>query len=238
MFPDTPPFTFNVSFSCADPKTRSYTNPDSHWFNVFFGYYEIDALAKDWKRPFGYESNSSTVKIDEVLRLGKSDWNYFSNYMYGVPESHILPLNGPDPDTTYTIEKVKIGSKVWDKIVINHITVVSAFMNYWRSYFPYNNNIFSPIVRAVYGKPYHYFAPFGNLENFFPVKVTAIIYMSQVKMKDPYFKNKEIYKTYMMGGTINEHYSNKGEAERQFNQEFLEAQNQSIIRFLQNDFKG
>src|SRR5262249_24169278 len=97
FFPDSPPFNFNVNFSCAktDPLTATseYADPRSPWNNVFFGRYEIDCPAggkpgdKDkWDRPFGFTApGSNQINFDDILKIGNSDWGYFSNYMYGVP---------------------------------------------------------------------------------------------------------------------------------------------------------
>ena len=60
FFKDSPKLVFNVAFSCADSnpfKPGAYGDPHSIWFNVFFGYYEIDVAQKAWGRPFGYEAD-------------------------------------------------------------------------------------------------------------------------------------------------------------------------------------
>lgn len=112
-----PPLLFNVCFACGAPEgpTRVglYGDPRSRWFNVFLGYYQLDVLANAASSPFGYDTNGDVVK-DQVLRIGKSDWNYFSNWMYGVPESAILP-NNTLQGATVDVKKrgITIGNKAW-----------------------------------------------------------------------------------------------------------------------------
>src|SRR5437868_2138782 len=47
IFPDRAPFVYNVSFTSSKPSWLTgrshYADPSSHWFNVFFGFYEFDA---------------------------------------------------------------------------------------------------------------------------------------------------------------------------------------------------
>src|SRR3954454_18638969 len=79
LWDDYPDWVFNT-VACVgafDEDGRgSYSDPTSPWFNVFLGYYQIDARKKGgWDRPFAYEGAdgaASKVRIDEVIRLGKS----------------------------------------------------------------------------------------------------------------------------------------------------------------------
>jgi len=86
FFVDYPKMVFNVCFSCARSRPCGrgrYADPTSIWFNVFMGYYSINVPAKLWPRPFGYTSaeGARSFNIADVLKIVKSDWNYFSNYM-------------------------------------------------------------------------------------------------------------------------------------------------------------
>src|SRR6516162_5646398 len=54
LFSSYPRFTFKVAFACADVSLlghSDYANPKSIWYNVFFGYYEIEVPKNEWKRP-------------------------------------------------------------------------------------------------------------------------------------------------------------------------------------------
>ncbi len=96
IFYDYPKFIFNVCFACARPSfwtgVSDYANPKSHWFNVFFGFYVLNAPCSLWSRPFGF-TTSGDVYMEDILRLGKADWNYFSNYVYGVPLNYCQKNN-------------------------------------------------------------------------------------------------------------------------------------------------
>jgi hypothetical protein len=97
LFADHEPFVFNVVASVVDVNgVRRYADPSSDWFNVFFGYYQIDCAKQLWSRPFAYDQaakSCSTPQIDEILRLGVADWNWFSNWLYGVPTNVLTPYS-------------------------------------------------------------------------------------------------------------------------------------------------
>lgn len=146
FFKDEKDFDFIVCFSCGgvDPSEGKpvYANPDSKWFNVFFGYYQLNAHG--WDRSIGY-TKENAVYVDEVLRVAKADWNYFSNYQYGVPEQYITSVNGDLNAIKYAHEnndapgyasfanrgRKKIGDTWWDVIDVYDFEVVSAYRNRW-----------------------------------------------------------------------------------------------------------
>jgi hypothetical protein len=82
LFADTGPLTLNI-IACvglgADPGTGPgvYADPESPWFNVFFGVYQVDcAKADGWTRPFGYEAANgvdSVVHGEDLVRIGTAD---------------------------------------------------------------------------------------------------------------------------------------------------------------------
>lgn len=234
FFSDYPEFTFNVSFSCGAynplmPASGTYTDPHSVWFNVFFGYYEIDAPLSTWDRPFGYmEKDGELVpNNDEIIRLGKADWNYFSNYMYGVPEEYIEPHNALDYDEIKVLDpsaREKIGDKYWDAVGMDDVEVVTAYTSgrdgrELESHDP----LFTPIWRLSYANPH----PSGDYdESFFPVRMDARFYMSyKIEYDEDY--GEMVYKTYFFGGTKNNLYPDEA-ANRRFLAEQLEAVKQTI----------
>jgi hypothetical protein len=134
LFPDDPPFVFNtVACVGCDPgdDERRYNDPGSPWFNVFFGYYQIDCGKDAWSRPFAYRSaggQESAVIADEIIRLGMADWIWFSNWMYGLPQdvAHRYSCTGARRATVSEQELHEIGRRRWHRVRLEGITVASC----------------------------------------------------------------------------------------------------------------
>ena len=160
-FKDYPPIVFNVCFSCARPSwygVGDYGNPLSHWFNVFFGFYEIDVPKSRWKRPFGFESAEGFEPcFDDLFRIAKSDWNYFSNNIYGVPDEACAACDGVSMsgvEAKIVNPSVMIGNRQFVECRLDHPTVVSGYVSGQDGKRLLNNNgVFSPIWRTVFGRP-------------------------------------------------------------------------------------
>lgn len=135
LFPDHPPFVFNT-VACVggvyEDAPGLYGDPESHWFNVFLGYYQVDCDKSLWSRPFAYraaESAASVVDPDEVLRLGKADWNWFSNWIYGVPGDVALSWSslGGDEVTVAEPRLVLIGGRRWHQLRLSGAQMASCY---------------------------------------------------------------------------------------------------------------
>ena len=134
LFARHPPFVFNT-IACvggADAGGRgAYPDPNSIWFNVFFGCYQIDAPRSHWSRPFGYlsaDGAASRIAFDDITRLGEADWNFFSNWMYGVPLEAIEPYNAVDPvKAVQDPAPALIGRTLWHHAVVEGVTCVSTY---------------------------------------------------------------------------------------------------------------
>lgn len=204
-FADYPPFVFNVCFSVGDfsliRRPGSYGDPHSHWFNVFIGYYQLDAPKATWTRPFGYEAAApnAAVAFADILRVGESDWNFFSNYMYGVPADCIAPFTGIDFANTpcLNLGRQAVGGRFWDFVEIDNVEAVSAY----ESDAPgarklTNNSILSPLWRRTFGLP----CPRPDYpRSFISTRLRARIYLSF--SEDAYY-----YHTAIFGATINKSF--------------------------------
>jgi hypothetical protein len=231
---------FNVSFACGKPqglfRRGVYGDPRSIWFNVFFGYYEIDVEQTAWGRPFGYEADGTTIHWDDVLRIGKSDWNYFSNWMYGVPDAAIdqtnFPLRGPQTTTTHLGRK-NINGRLWDVLELDMVDVVSA---YWSGSGQglVERELWSFLWRASYGFPLG--KKVVDEENFFAVPMKARLYMSFRKAKDDNDFGVPAYQTFLFGGTINQRYSAQSPSHKATNEAFLQAQLEAVEKVMQKDY--
>lgn len=227
FFPDYPAFVFNVCFAVGDfslvLQPGLYGDPHSHWFNVFMGYYQLDAPKATWTRPFAYESARSNAPIvfEDVLRLGKSDWNYFSNYMYGVPEDCIEPYNRLDPTPWQDLGRVMIGQKMWDSIEIEEVEVVSAYQSAASGArrLVYNS-ILTPLWRRTFGLP----CPRPDFpQSFIGTKLRAQIYMS-------FSEDEDSYHTVLFGGTVNKSFP------ASLNERFLELQMQACREVIERHY--
>jgi hypothetical protein len=200
LWDDYPDWVFNT-VACVGahgPDGRgTYGDPESIWFNVFLGYYQIDAPKPAWNRPFAYESAdgaSSKVRHDEIVRLGKSDWNYFSNWMYGVPAEAAERHNAFDMKgiKTSLADAGEIGSTSWHRVTIEGVDFVSAYEadnpNAARLV---DNSPVSRLWRRAFGEPCP--RP-DHSDSFIGTTLDADMYIA-------YWEDDEAFHTAMFGGT-------------------------------------
>jgi hypothetical protein len=199
LFPEEGPFVFNT-IACvgeADGEARgAYPNPSSPWFNLFFGCYQIDVPRPAWSRPFGYRAADgvrSQVAFDDITKLGKADWNFFSNWMYGVPRAAIDPHNGTDPVATeQRPEPERIGETLWHSAAIEGVTCVSTY----ESDTPgagrlVTNSLIDDVWRRAFGLPN---PQRGSDVSFVPTTLRAEFHMA-------YTADDAAYHTLICGGT-------------------------------------
>jgi hypothetical protein len=243
FFPDSPPFNFNVNFSCAktDPLTGTsdYADPRSPWDNVFFGRYEIDCPAgapgdkTKWSRPFGFVApGSNQINFNDILKIGNSDWGYFSNWMYGVPEADLdksfaAQAAGPKPTCTVTNPNVVINGKSYVECTVEGVSLPSAFVNPRDGKALTNNDsLMSPVWRNVFGKQSSDVGEDPSLANtpsFAPTKMKMKFYLRQEL--DP---KTNTYKTLIYGGGVNETWAGSDPTRQAYNDRFLQAQMDAV----------
>jgi hypothetical protein len=201
LFEGYPDFVLNV-VACVGANRPDgfgvYPDPTSSWFDVFFGYYQIDAPRDAWDRPFGYVSANgvaSKVAFEDIARLGKSDWNYFSAWMYGVPEEAILPYNGIDMTkiaSAQASQPLHIGSSLWHDAAVGNVDVVSAFKSSAPGAAGYSfNSVLTPLWQESFGRPDPQPQP--------PKSFIGAILEGRFFMA--YYEDSEGYHTVMFGGT-------------------------------------
>jgi hypothetical protein len=227
FFDRAPPIIFNVCFSCHetdDDDQSDYANPESHWFNVFFGFYEIDVPAAEWGRPFGFKNATDEweIEFDDLLRIGKSDWNYFSNYMYGVPWWKACGCNRLDDSgvkNTVLDREVDIAGVRYVECEVDGMEVVSAHRAGEEKL---RRNV--TFITKVWQKQFGTCEPkpgFG--ESFFPVRM-RMRFLIGWKEEHDFDLSCMAYKTFIYGGSINKHWEGVDEDRKKFNDEFLQAQ--------------
>ncbi len=203
MFRDYPPFVFNT-VACVgafDPPGAPgpYTDPDSQqWFNIFLGYYQLDCVKSLWPRPFGYtkpDGSRSVVEPEDLVRLGKSDWNWFSNWCYGVPWDALVATSSiPASINTVVKGPVTIGNRQWHEVTIEGTEVASCY----ESDAPGAEKLVeNSDVREVWQRSFGAPCPRPAYpRSFVPITVDAVVDMA-------YWEDDEAYHTVIFGGTAN-----------------------------------
>ena len=200
LWRDEPDWVFNT-VACVGPfddrGLGSYSDPKSVWFNVFLGYYQIDAPKPDWDHPFGYRAAKgakSEVNFEQVVRLGKSDWNYFSNWMYGVPVENTKKFDGVDLRGVKTSQRDEgtIGEAEWHLVKIGGVDFVSAYESDGpQAEKLVSNSPISFLWRNAFGKPN---PRAEHRDSFIGASLDAEILMS-------YWEDDAAFHTVIFGGT-------------------------------------
>ena len=240
VFGGYPPFVFNVSFACGEARAFRpgvYGDPRSPWFNVFVGYYEVVVARDVWDRPFGYAPAAAgglTIARGDLARLGDADWNYFSNYMYGVPLSAIEPVDAPSAKLE-VIGAVDIGGRRWDQVEARNMVVASAYLGRDGARLADNAPIFGDVLRCVFGQPYH-----GSREDpptsFFATPMHARLYVCFDEVAHHPQVGGPAYRTFIFGGTVNQWWAGRDPARIAANAEFLDLQDRTIRALIAEAF--
>jgi hypothetical protein len=239
FFADTGPLVFNVVFSCGKPRNLRhgrYGDPRSIWFNVFFGYYEIDVPQSSWSHPFGYRFDANrrgVFEASDLAKIGKADWNYFSNYMYGVPEAAILPYNVIQPGAlkVKTFPRVRIGDTYWDELEIDGVEVVSAYVSRAdNGKLVKNSRKWTQIWRHIFGRktPRPEFT-----KSFFPTRMRAHVYAAYKQLEHDADLGERAYSTLIFGATVNADYPDASA-----NEAFMQAQLASIRGVIEKQYRA
>jgi hypothetical protein len=222
FFAAEPDFLFNVCFAVGDftiGGSGFFADPSSPWFNVFMGYYEIDVPVSRG-RPFGYKSEAATsrqIDVIDLTRIAKADWNYFSNYMYGVPEDAIRPYNRIPDQAPFTQGVEQIGGMEWDSVAVEGVDVVSAYAPMGQGLVN-NSDAWSPVWRQTFGGPV--IARVRGVEPFAGTKLSARMYLA-------FRKEDDRYRTRIFGGTVTDRHNIP---------EFLDAQMAACRATIERNF--
>jgi hypothetical protein len=195
--PEYPLFRLTVAFSCARTDlsgTSPYADPRSPWFNVFFGFYQVEA-PPPWRRPFAHEPDGR-VRFEDMLRLGKADWNYLSNRIYGVPGQYADVTNPIDgTEKTAASPSVPIGKLLWNEIEMRQVEVVSPYASGGKSTYTVFDRALTPLWQRSFGvhPPVE-----GETASFFPVRMRALGLLCFTEMATGGFK------TFVFGAAVRE----------------------------------
>lgn len=236
------PFIFNVSFACgrALPLTPGvYNDPGSPWFNVFAGYYEIDVSQAAWGRPFGYAEDRSEggfrlqEGLEDLSRLGAADWNYFSNYMYGVPLEAIFAIDQHETRLTAG-PRQEIAGQMWDHVIGDAVDVVSAFTS-TGTRLEDNDYLLNDLWQCAFGLPYTASEP---RTSYFPTSMHAELYVCYDAAAGDRDLREPVYRTFVFGGTVNNWWAEQLDASdrSRYNAEFLDFQMHTIRSLIADRF--
>jgi len=227
MFSGYPPFVFNT-VACVGGVEQGarglYTDPSSIWFNVFFGYYQLDCQKEDWQRPFGYRSAAgvdSEIEAEDIFRLGKSDWNWFSNWMYGVPTDQLLPYSSIDMSTigVEASPPTRIGSTMWHCLTLREVEVASCYESDATDAVKLvHNTALDEVWRHSFGLPNP--RPAFS-DSFIPTTIEAKVHMA-------YWEDERAFHTLIFGGT----------AAMEADPRFLEAQMAAVESVIAGNYAG
>lgn len=218
LFPENQKFVFNVSFSCGSGERHGlYGDPQSIWFNVFFGYYQIDVLKADWERPFAYERVASgppgaetfAVRPRELLALGSADWNYFSNFLYGVPPS-ALPTDlegGIDLRQATVRGRASLAGGLWDRVDLDDIEVSSAYVVDEAELLARPHAALRALWRAAFGG--HRARPEAFPTSFIRTRMKGRILMAWGEDDTDRDLHGPVYRTYIFGATCDQTYPDR-----------------------------
>jgi len=245
-------FLFNVCFSCSKPKffhSDNYADPYSIWFNVFLGYYQLDIPFSQREYPFGFNENFNEdvdykLKINpkEVLEIGKSDWNYFSNFLYGVPLEYInenVTDITQDEIEASIVEKETIGDKTYYKLTVPSFKVITPYQA--KNSKKLNREKINLVWQTVFGFPV---SRKEFTESFIPVNMKAIMYIYYKDMKTDIDlpEGEKQHSTFIFGATINLDYPKNASKNKKNkktlsqlekeNEEFLELQLKEVKKII------
>jgi hypothetical protein len=220
MFKNYPDFYLNIIASSAvvdQNGISDYANPVSQWFNVFYGFYEIDIPISDRSLPYGFDSSGIVIPLD-IIRIGLCDWNMLSSYMYGVPYNiceHNTHITGNE--NLYVTGTIKIGKYTYIEVEFNNVLGTSVYQA--KSSLLNKENPISKLLQQSWGGyPYipGYDIPFPK------VRMAGKFYITHITVFN-YKLNCFCYKTIVGGGVINiDYYDGK------FNNDFLNKQMSEI----------
>lgn len=240
LFQPFPELRVNVAFSCGKARPLAfgkYGDPTSPWFNVFAGYYQVD-VRQSFGRPFGYqkdEDHGGCFMIDphEIAILGKADWNYFSNYLYGVPLKLLQQPSAPwqfMPAATQEINR-----RYWDHLCGTKISIVSAYQSTIGQQLSHSWWFLNNLWRAAFGQPVMTDKP---AESFFPTKLDAELYVSFCADENDFDLRAPVFRTYIFGGTTNGTWVGDVQERAVHNKTFLSLQMTKLTKLIESSFEG
>lgn len=234
LFSGSPGFTLNVVFASARPSLfgrSDYANPRSIWYNVFFGYYQVDVSREAWGRPFAYDLHAEggpAIRVEELARLLKADWNHLSNQLYGVPEDAIRPLDRVDPRGLESDHGGRVRKEgwdgAWDALEIRELEVVGPYSAAEGRDYVDLGPVTGLLWRLCFGT---HPRCAGDARSFHPTRLRMRAYLCFAAGEDE--RGEAVYRTFVFGAVINKDYDRVDPEE---NARFMDLQMEEIERLI------
>jgi hypothetical protein len=173
------------------------------------------------------------VEVADIVRIGKADWNYFSNRVYGVPLDAIRPHDAFDLGRIGHARRgrVRIGESWWDHVALDGVEVVSAYTAPGeQGRLEKADPDFTPFWRLAYGAPCP--RPEATV-SFAPTKMRAELYLSHRKATDPADVKGPVWRTLIFGGTVRADWPDRAAADA-----FLALQLDAVRKVMARDYPG
>jgi hypothetical protein len=147
---------YRIGDYLATDECSSYYDPNSAWYNVFYGGYGIRSYKRDGSA-WGYKLDG-TPNFDEFFRVPELDYNFFTAAQFGCPAAKM----------GFHIERCEPGTKNgWDKADAV-VTIPSGLHNAATA-------LAKPVSYITYGVPEPDFV--RGHEDFEPVRMRGQMFM-------------------------------------------------------------
>lgn len=221
MFSDYPDFLLNIIATSAyvnEKGISDYANPLSHWYNVFYGFYEINVPVDKVSSAYGFDVNGNVIPMD-IIKIGLCDWNLVTAYMYGVPLEYCkdnVKITGYEQIRLIN-KSVKIGNFTYQEVEFGNIIGTSVYPA--KESLVDNAFYISDMLQKSWGK--HGYIE-GYNQPFPPVRMSGRFYITWSVFHDDDL-GVQCYKTIVGGGVINMDYPDVA-----FNLSFLDKQMEMV----------
>ncbi len=236
LFPGVPDFSVHIKFACARPSLlgrSDFANPGSIWYNVFIGYYQVEVDQEQWGRPFGYDVDAEgegTLRVEEMARLVRADWNLLSNHLYGVPEQAIAAVNDLGLDRVGSSYMGRVRKEGWDgafdALQLEDVNVVGPYSAQRGADYVNVGPLVGPLWRWTFGT---YREP-SDRPSFAPCQLRLSAYICFKSAVNA--AGRPVYQTFVFGGSINQQHDRIDAAE---NARFLALQMNELERIIRGE---
>jgi hypothetical protein len=233
LFPGAPDFAVHIKFACARPGLlgqSDFANPASIWYNVFVGYYQVEVDQEAWGRPFGYDLDAEghgELRLEEIARLVRADWDHISNELYGVPARAIAAMNARGREAFEHEYQGRVRKEGWDGAFdlaeFRNLQVIGPHSARGGADYVNLGALVGPLWRRAFGT---HPAALG-VESFLACRLRMRAYFCFKPARSR--AGRPVYHTFVFGGSIHSGHDGVDAAE---NARFLDLQMDELERII------